>query len=805
MPNITHSRKAFFSVRCTALHMQEAIRKRLTNLRDDRILSCVIVSPDTDARGQHLPSRSAGSSAKKDCAPSIRAPSFSHLRWFNLPPEAPADADYVESDPADDDDEEEKVVVVEDEKKNEPVAIYSYDVYLEAKTKPFGKSSKKWPQKLFIVKPRLEGVVAVSAPSSLDDNTIVSYMRRLHVIEGRPTLDRAATLNFLAYKFPSGDQTVPSIQQKELVKTAIAEYYYAPYISKNAREEIYQLWRADLDAPPTPRRLQAERCSLPDELRAADPLHWRHPFFTGTKAPRFKWTSQHLGAPTDRKDYKAMVLIGPVRTGKTQWARNLGPHIYMHRTLNNALIHDCVADGVAKYIVIDDVDWGLLFNTASIGPALLGAQRSFTWKRGRDTITTEVRLPVIVLKDHLPTSWGKSGETNWRKNLQIIQLSGKPLYDTSVDLLAAQPSSSSPSSSPVPSSSPSSSPAPYSSPSSSPVPPPHFPDVALLPVEKVFVKGLPNTWVMCDVITPAAEALLNEEIETQGGPWIEFVTARTNTPLSRLKKLQCFELAFGWVVWYKYPDARPMLWRQFTALMARLCTQLQTVCAEPINSCVINKYRDESDKIGPHQDKCDSMVMGSSIVTLSTGPTARTVQFTEIDGPGKVTLVLPPRSLYSIGWQTNQLWAHEVLEEKGPTNVRYGLTFRSIASVFHKHTETYIQRPIAGHGSTWDVLKYQEDIEDGSVDKITSYKTVQRVHPADPTRLQAADLEQVSAAAQREFGRPTPRVVTNKKRKKPERGAVKEKKKPAEKKRKSRKKAAEAEVEEKQEQVEEEE
>lgn len=426
MPNILHSRKAFFSVRCHDRGLEQQIVDRLVGLRQQRV-ECIIVSPDVDASGEHPASASANTSVNNEAPPSPvvtlplanvsrpgRGVNIAHLDWI--------DVNSTESD--NDEDDEYTVENLSGAVNNIAHSVYQFDVYMEFDVAR-GMTSPRWALNLFLHGRPMPSVVAVSVPRTLEDNVIVTYLLRPHVIHGTPTIDRSATLNLLKSKFHKKEHECE-------VKDTIDRYYHAPFISTKAKQEIFATWRNEADIPPTPRRLQARRCSIPDELRRELPDEWMHPFISGD-GPRFQWVEQHIGRPSNRRGYKTLVLFDSgSRTGKTHWARSLGPHIYMLKTLNHALIHDCVNDGIAQYIVLDDIPWAQLFNESSIGPALLGGQSEYSWKHGKEHMTTSHRLPIIVLNNHAPTNWGNKGKAYWKTNLEIIKLGPGLLYDESV-------------------------------------------------------------------------------------------------------------------------------------------------------------------------------------------------------------------------------------------------------------------------------------------------------------------------------------------------------------------------------------
>jgi len=94
---------------------------------------------------------------------------------------------------------------------------------------------------------------------------------------------------------------------------------------------------------------------------------------------------------------KSLWLCGPTRTGKTTWARSLGPHVYW----SGSFILDTF-DESAQYLVLDDIDWQYV-------PAkkqLFGGQKEFVLS---DKYRRKRRLkwgkPVIYLFNRDADPW----------------------------------------------------------------------------------------------------------------------------------------------------------------------------------------------------------------------------------------------------------------------------------------------------------------------------------------------------------------------------------------------------------------
>jgi alkylated DNA repair dioxygenase AlkB len=293
------------------------------------------------------------------------------------------------------------------------------------------------------------------------------------------------------------------------------------------------------------------------------------------------------------------------------------------------------------------------------------------------------------------------------------------------------------------------------------------PAFSLTPTEKTMKEELPGTWIRYNVITPEVEAMLNHAAERQAGPWIEFIQSRQGKPLARLKKVQCV-VSNGWIRWYWYPDTIPDEWLPLTPINARLAQLLTALCGGryTLTSLVLHKYRDETDNIDDHHDKTGDLDPGSPIVTLSTGSLAREIHFTNQETFKVVKLTIPPRSVYVIGWETNQKWKHAIPPMKGVTGERYSWTFRSVVSMWNRVTHAQVQRPqIGADMSNWDVLLPVANPDRPEL--LASYKVVQTVRLAEPGRLQPSHLEQISEEAQAAYSGSTVRKASNPKHRKP--------------------------------------
>lgn len=93
----------------------------------------------------------------------------------------------------------------------------------------------------------------------------------------------------------------------------------------------------------------------------------------------------------------SLVVVGPSRLGKTEWARSLGPHVYM----NGQFAFDDVPANT-EYAVVDDCGW--LRWKRELKP-WLGAQHEVTIRKlYRGMVTVHWGRPCIVLCNHLSAS-----------------------------------------------------------------------------------------------------------------------------------------------------------------------------------------------------------------------------------------------------------------------------------------------------------------------------------------------------------------------------------------------------------------
>lgn len=122
---------------------------------------------------------------------------------------------------------------------------------------------------------------------------------------------------------------------------------------------------------------------------------------------------------------KTLVIVGPTRIGKTEWARSLGKHYYWANSYNAA---DLVKLSGQQYLVLDDVDFNFL--PVWISKGLWGGQKSFiaTDKYMKKITVDNWNLPLVYIcnPDQDPTKSSKW--TEWHRNNCVIEELFDKLY-----------------------------------------------------------------------------------------------------------------------------------------------------------------------------------------------------------------------------------------------------------------------------------------------------------------------------------------------------------------------------------------
>lgn len=113
-----------------------------------------------------------------------------------------------------------------------------------------------------------------------------------------------------------------------------------------------------------------------------------------------QWAERYLASEFQGRP-KSLLLVGPSRLGKTEWARSLGPHIYCsgYYTLE-------AFEAGGDYVVMDDIPWKNFPNPKGI----LGGQKTIT-------LTDKYRAKKTF------TDWCKPCIVCWNQDMYPIEFS----------------------------------------------------------------------------------------------------------------------------------------------------------------------------------------------------------------------------------------------------------------------------------------------------------------------------------------------------------------------------------------------
>lgn len=118
------------------------------------------------------------------------------------------------------------------------------------------------------------------------------------------------------------------------------------------------------------------------------------------------------------------MLYGETRTGKTLWARSLGPHIYNVGLVSGT---ECMKAADVKYAIFDDIRGGMKFFPAF--KEWLGAQMWVTVKQlYRDPQLVKWGKPSIWISNEDPRGCMEPADANWlEQNAVFIDVSS-PIF-----------------------------------------------------------------------------------------------------------------------------------------------------------------------------------------------------------------------------------------------------------------------------------------------------------------------------------------------------------------------------------------
>ena len=176
---------------------------------------------------------------------------------------------------------------------------------------------------------------------------------------------------------------------------------------------------------------------------------------------------------------------------------------------------------------------------------------------------------------------------------------------------------------------------------------------------------------------PAADGAL--EALQQQVPWRQ-ESIRLFGRIHALPRLTCWMADPGCEYRYSGLQQDPQPW--LPALL-ELREQLSAICSHPLNSLLLNLYRNGADAMGCHADDEPELDPQASIVSLSLGA-ARTLRFkpkprSELaSGASPIAVELGHGDLLLMDPPTQEHWLHELPRRKRVETPRINLTFRRI-------------------------------------------------------------------------------------------------------------------------------
>lgn len=127
----------------------------------------------------------------------------------------------------------------------------------------------------------------------------------------------------------------------------------------------------------------------------------------------------------------SLVLYGDSRSGKTLWARSLGPHVYTVGMISGSELKKVESDDV-KYAIFDDIRGGIKFFPAF--KEWLGAQAYVTIKElYREPALTRWGKPSIWISNDDPRLVMEAGDVSWMEsNCNFIEVTA-PIFRASTN------------------------------------------------------------------------------------------------------------------------------------------------------------------------------------------------------------------------------------------------------------------------------------------------------------------------------------------------------------------------------------
>lgn len=141
------------------------------------------------------------------------------------------------------------------------------------------------------------------------------------------------------------------------------------------------------------------RHTFPTITQAVLPAAYDTASFTNVPQQLTDWVRDELHGNHDRK--KSLILYGESRTGKTCWARSLGPHLYQFGRLDPAL---CLNKMDEQFVIFDDFPDNFDNQLSCSWKSFLGCQAALTLRElYRPPKMVNWSIPCIWICNKLPT------------------------------------------------------------------------------------------------------------------------------------------------------------------------------------------------------------------------------------------------------------------------------------------------------------------------------------------------------------------------------------------------------------------
>jgi alkylated DNA repair dioxygenase AlkB len=115
----------------------------------------------------------------------------------------------------------------------------------------------------------------------------------------------------------------------------------------------------------------------------------------------------------------------------------------------------------------------------------------------------------------------------------------------------------------------------------------------------------------------------------------------------------------------------------WTTELLNLKNQIEKICGETFNSCLLNLYHHGKESMGWHSDNERELVPNGTIASVSFGA-ERKFMFRHNEKKNKLTLMLESGSILLMKGSIQTHWKHQLPAMAKITTPRINLTFRNM-------------------------------------------------------------------------------------------------------------------------------